>query len=226
MLQLCFYYVVYFCAIFFLTPTVKIYLFPVLVDQIINDDFGSCYGLTLKIAKATSPPSGVWGEERQNVGGANGSHTLMTMMSHYLCSVSPATGSRSSLSATLKTGLFLSSVCASGGPSHSPVCWGVRANWPRCHRLRPPSARNCLFCAAVALRNPPPAGKSCLMFVVFECAGLADMLSLWCCNPVTKYVLYLLLGIFFLASVALNYNHSSILFFFFLQALEQEAEMM
>lgn len=51
------------------------------------------------------------------------------------------------------------------------------------------------------------------MFVVFECVDLADMLSLWCCNPVTKYVLYLLLGIHFLASVALNYNHS--LFFFF-----------
>lgn len=51
------------------------------------------------------------------------------------------------------------------------------------------------------------------MFVVFECVDLADMLSLWCCNPVTKYVLYLLLGIHFLASVALNYNHFSIFFF-------------
>lgn len=63
------------------------------------------------------------------------------------------------------------------------------------------------------------------MFVVFECVDLADMLSLWCCNPVTKYVLYLLLGIHFLASVALNYNHFSI-FFFPLQALEQGVEMM
>lgn len=50
------------------------------------------------------------------------------------------------------------------------------------------------------------------MFVVFECVDLADMLSLWCCNPVTKYVFYLLLGIHFLASVALNYNHFSIFF--------------
>lgn len=45
------------------------------------------------------------------------------------------------------------------------------------------------------------------MFVVFECVDLADMLSLWCCNPVTNSVLYLLVGIWFLASVALNYNH-------------------
>lgn len=45
------------------------------------------------------------------------------------------------------------------------------------------------------------------MFVVFECVDLADMLSLWCCNPVTYSVLYLLMGIWFLASVALNYNH-------------------
>lgn len=67
------------------------------------------------------------------------------------------------------------------------------------------------------------------MFVVFECVDLADMLSLWCCNPVTKYVLYLLLRIHFLASVALNYNHFSFFpsfFFFSLQALEQEVEMM
>lgn len=77
---------------------------------------------------------------------------------------------------------------------------------------------------------PPLAGKTCLMFVVFECVDLADMLSLWCCNPVTKYVLYLLLRIHFLASVALNYNHFSLffplLFFSSLQALEQEVEMM
>lgn len=52
------------------------------------------------------------------------------------------------------------------------------------------------------------------MFVVFECVDLADMLSLWCCNPVTKYVLYLLLRILFLASVALNYNHFSLSFIF------------
>ena len=45
------------------------------------------------------------------------------------------------------------------------------------------------------------------MFVVFECVDLADMLSLWCCNPVTNSVLYLLVGIWFLAYVALNYNH-------------------
>lgn len=45
------------------------------------------------------------------------------------------------------------------------------------------------------------------MFVVFECVDLANMLSLWCCNPVTNSVLYLLVGIWFLASVALNYNH-------------------
>lgn len=70
------------------------------------------------------------------------------------------------------------------------------------------------------------------MFVVFECVDLADMLSLWCCNPVTKYVLYLLPRIHFLASVALNYNHFSpflffpLFFFFSLQALEQEVEMM
>lgn len=70
------------------------------------------------------------------------------------------------------------------------------------------------------------------MFVVFECVDLADMLSLWCCNPVTKYVLYLLLRIHFLASVALNYNHFSLFLFFspplffFLSLQEQEVEMM
>lgn len=62
------------------------------------------------------------------------------------------------------------------------------------------------------------------MFVVFECVDLADMLSLWCCNPVTNF-LYLLVGIWFLASVALNYD-----FFFlyncFLWAVEQDLEAM
>lgn len=50
--------------------------------------------------------------------------------------------------------------------------------------------------------SPPPttlklstAWKTCLMFMVFECVDLADMLSLWCCNPVTNSVLYLLVGI-------------------------------
>lgn len=28
------------------------------------------------------------------------------------------------------------------------------------------------------------------MFVVFECVDLADMLSLWCCNPVTNSVFF------------------------------------
>lgn len=62
------------------------------------------------------------------------------------------------------------------------------------------------------------------MFVVFECVDLADMLSLWCCNPVTNSVLYLLVGIWFLASVALNYNH--FLYNGFLWALEQKVEIM
>lgn len=51
------------------------------------------------------------------------------------------------------------------------------------------------------------------------------MLSLWCCNPVTNYVLYLLVGICFLASVALNYNHLIITLCFVLWAPEQEVEM-
>lgn len=62
------------------------------------------------------------------------------------------------------------------------------------------------------------------MFVVFECVDLADMFSLWCCNPVTKYVLYLLPRIHFLASVALNYNHFSFLSFFLFSLLSASCE--
>lgn len=67
------------------------------------------------------------------------------------------------------------------------------------------------------------AWKTCLMFMVFECVDLADMLSLWCCNPVTNSVLYLLVGIYFLASVALNYNHFFIAVLCVLWAREQGA---
>ena len=63
--------------------------------------------------------------------------------------------------------------------------------------------------------KPPTAWKTRLMSVVFECVDLADTLSLWCCNPVTNSVLYLLVGIWFHASVALNYNHVFITVFFF-----------
>lgn len=202
------------------------YFFSVLVDLIINDVFGSCYGLMLKIAKATSPPRGAWGRSTRNVGGAKDSHTLL-MMSHQLRSISPATRSRSSLSVMLfgKTGLSSAAFLYHKEPTIPRFVLHPCTNPPRCDRLQLPSARSCLFSAPLALKKPPLAGKTCLMFVVFECVDLADILSLWCCNPVTKYVLYLLLGIHFLASVALNYNHFSV-FFFSLQALEQEMEMM
>lgn len=97
----------------------------------------------------------------------------------------------------------------------------TQINWPfarfAAHRRTNPRqyARLRLSLHQKLLVFPPLAGKTCLMFVVFECADLADMLSLWCCNPVTKYVLYLLLRIHFLASVALNYNHFSLVFGFF-----------
>lgn len=158
------------------------------------------------------------------MGGAKDCHTLLLlMMSHHLRSISPATRSRSSPSVMLfgKTGLCWAAFGDHEEAIIHPFCAAS------VHKRPPlPSARNCLFSAPLVLKNPPLAGKTCLMFVVFECVDLADMLSLWCCNPVTKYVLYLLLGIHFLASVALNYNHFSIFFSLSLQALEQEVEMM
>lgn len=58
------------------------------------------------------------------------------------------------------------------------------------------SARNSTVCFPQYEHwNPWLPGKTCLMFMVFECVDLADMLSLWCCNPVSNSVLYLLVGI-------------------------------
>lgn len=78
--------------------------------------------------------------------------------------------------------------------------------------LHPSARKNSTVCFLLYEHwEPLTAWKTRLMFCgLWMCVDLADMLSLWCCNPVTNSVLYLLVGIWFLASVALNYNHFSL----------------
>lgn len=77
------------------------------------------------------------------------------------------------------------------------TCRGQSLNsiFPRHHWCPPPLSPLSSFPRSPTTLKLSTAWKTCLMFMVFECVDLADMLSLWCCNPVTNSVLYLLVGI-------------------------------